>query len=121
MPVPPLSLPAGLFYTMLIILFVLVFTTLDAAFTVALGIATPLSTLPRPVMVALVLGGRFAGIVLNILLGMLLAVMILQDGPFMALAAMMILVGILLNWAAIRAAQHFAVQGQVSAPQDEPA
>ena len=121
LPVPLLALPAGLFYTVLMILFVLAFTALDAAFTVALGIALPLSTLPRPIMVALVLGGRFTGIVLNIILGMLLAAMMLEDGPFILLAAVILLIGLLLNWAAIRAAQAFAVRGQVSAPQEESA
>jgi hypothetical protein len=98
-------------------LFMLAFTALDAGFTVALGIALPLSTLPRPITVALVMAVRFIAMIYNFIFIIVLFGMLIWDQRPLLAAGVTLLIGILLNWIAIRAAQIIAIRGEVTAPE----
>jgi ABC-type transport system involved in multi-copper enzyme maturation permease subunit len=90
---PPLSIPSGLFYALAMSLFVLVFTALDAGFTVALGIALPLSTLQRPVTVALVISVRFIAMIYNFAFAIILCGMLIWNQQPLLAASVTLLIG----------------------------
>lgn len=101
-------------HILVLTVFMLAFTAIDAAFTAALGIAIPLSSLPDSVTTTIVLAVRVTMIVIAIVHVTLVHLMFITNGPYIVLALSGLLVGVIITWATLVAAQVSAVRGQVT-------
>jgi len=119
LPAGPLGLSGGVTHTVLLSLFVLAFTALDASVTVALGLIAPLSTLPGTLTGSLVMGARLTGMLLNGLYAILVVLLVIYGEPYQYLFAVIVAlgIGVLLNYAVMRLAERVAINGQVSPPE----
>ena len=116
LPDGALGIPARLEHLMVWTLLLVAYTTLDAAFTAALGVAVPLSNLPNTLTGAIVLGVRVFGVVFNVMWLALTIFAFVFSVSYVLTGAVGVLIGVIMTWLALRAAQTIAVRGQVSRP-----
>lgn len=118
LPAGPFGISGPLTHTVLLSLFVLAFTALDASITVAMGLIAPLSPLPGTLTGAVVMGARMLGMVLNAIYAILVVLLVIFGEPYQYLLAVIVglLFGVLLNYGMMRFAERVAISGQVSPP-----
>ena len=114
LPPAPLGLPTGIAYVLPLGLVVVAFTTIDAAFTAALGIAGALSNFPGAVTTALIFTVRLFGIALAIVFFWVLVEMMFDGGPYLLVALGGLGGFMAMTWLTLVMAQKIAVWGQVS-------
>jgi hypothetical protein len=112
------GLPDGLAYVLPMALIVTAFTVVDAAFTAALGIAVPLTNMPRSIMVALTLSARAALVGASTGYFALVGHIFFENGgvDFIGVGLAGLLIYGLLTWAMLRLAEVIAVRAYVSPP-----
>jgi len=116
LPAGPFGLAPGITHMLILGAFVMAFTALDASITVAMGVAAPLSTLPGIVTGAIIISIRLLGMLLNGAYAILVVLLVIYGQPYEYLIAVAVglLIGLLLNYAAMRISENVAVRGQVS-------
>lgn len=110
------DLPVSRIHVLVLMLAVLIFTAIDAAFSAALGVAVPLSELPGAVTGPLVIGVRVVASAAAVWLFIVIRRSLLASGPYLAITLAGLVGFALVTWLVLRVAQFIAVRGLVSPP-----